>query len=273
MPSFIRWLAPLLALIALLIGLVIHAPAATLYAWFAPEPSAVEVRNLSGTLYQGRAAAVLQQGQLRAENLAWTLQPGALLGARLSYALSGQALGGPFTARLGATPTGRVHAAPLLASGDINRLLVSIGQGFLPLAGQWRLELERLVIKDQWPEELVGVATVQNASWTLMRDPLVIGDFEALLSTEADPAGGPPTLLATVRCAARWRSRAPPASSPTAASAPTCACAPQPMRRPWSPTCCAVSAVQMPKAGIASNRMAACRERAGAGAPGRRLRG
>jgi general secretion pathway protein N len=199
MPSFIRWLAPLLALIALLIGLVIHAPAATLYAWFAPEPSAVEVRNLSGTLYQGRAAAVLQQGQLRAENLAWTLQPGALLGARLSYALSGQALGGPFTARLGATPTGRVHAAPLLASGDINRLLVSIGQGFLPLAGQWRLELERLVIKDQWPEELVGVATVQNASWTLMRDPLVIGDFEALLSTEADPAGGPPTLLATVR--------------------------------------------------------------------------
>lgn len=199
MPSLIRWLAPLLALIALVIGLVIHAPAATLYAWFAPASSAVDVRNLSGTLYRGRAAAVLQQGQLRAENLAWTLQPAALLAASLRYDLSGQALGGPFTARLSAAPTGRVQAAPLLASGDINRLLASIGQGFLPLAGQWRLELERLVIKDQWPEELVGVATVQNASWTLMRDPLVIGDFEALLSTEPDPAGGPPTLLATVR--------------------------------------------------------------------------
>lgn len=199
MPSYIRWLAPLLGLLALLVGLVVHAPADTVYGWLAPAQAPVSVRNLSGTLFNGRAGAVLQQDQLRAEDLEWRLRPGALLTARLSYALSGQALGGPFTAEISATPTGRLYAAPLLASGEIKRLSSALGQGFLPLTGQWRLALERLVIKDQWPEQLAGVATVQNATWTLMRDPLVIGDFEAVLSTEANPEGGPPTLLATVR--------------------------------------------------------------------------
>lgn len=199
MPSTLRWLAPLLGLLGLFVGLVIYAPAGTLYGWVVPADAPVAVSNLSGTLFGGRAGAVVQQGQVRVENLTWRWAPGGLLGGRVAYALAGQALGAPFTATVGVSPTGRLHAAPLLASGDIKQLATALGQGFLPVSGRWRVDLEQLVVKDQWPEVLVGVATVQDARWTLMRDPLVIGDFEAVLSTEAGADGGPPTLLATVR--------------------------------------------------------------------------
>lgn len=195
-----RWWLPLtLGLMAFGFGLVVFAPAATLHGWLYPAQAPVSLRGVSGTLPAGRVGAVLQQGQVRAENVEWRLKPWSLLGLTPRVQLQGRALGAPFAGEVSASPTGRLGVHGLQASGDIKTVLTAFQQGFLPVDGLWRLEMDELQLKDEWPQTVDGRLTLQGLRWTLMRDPLVIGDFEALLSTEPGPQGAPPTLLATVR--------------------------------------------------------------------------
>lgn len=194
-----RWSVPVAGVLALMTGLVIYAPAATLYGWFAPEGSPIVVRSISGTALAGRANAVAQQQRVYAEQIEWTLRPLSLLLGQARIDLTGRALGAPFTGTVSAWPNGSTAIRSLQSAGDLKALLTSINQHFLPLAGQWRLELDRLEVKNEWPTAVAGELMLHQLSWTLSRDPMVIGDFAAQLSTEPAPDGGGATVVATLR--------------------------------------------------------------------------
>ena len=195
----IRWLAPLLALAAFLYGLVVMAPVSALYGWFAPDPLPVRLSSLDGTLVKGRMAGLSQGPRQFVDEANWQLRPGALLLGSLRYQLDGQALGSVFSGQVRATPTGRLGVDGLQAAGSVKALLQALGQGFLPVDGQFRLDIDEATVHRQWPQSLSGTLTLQGMVSTLLRDPLRIGDFQAVLSTEPGPDDQPPTLLATVQ--------------------------------------------------------------------------
>ena len=194
----IRWLAPLLGVIAFVYGLITLAPVANLVAWFAPQSLPVTISGLSGTLVQGRVTGVVEGQRRWVDEARWQLSPWTLLTARLRYQLEGEALGSVFTGQVQASPGGTLALADTQAAGNLKQLLQAIGQGFLPIDGQFRLTLMDLTVRDQWPQQIDGVLTLQGVVSTLLRDPLVLGDFEAVLSTEPGADDQPPTLLATV---------------------------------------------------------------------------
>lgn len=195
----IRWLAPLLAIAAFLYGVVVQAPVAALFGWFAPMPLPVQISSLDGTLVDGRIAGLSQGARRYLDEAHWQLQPSSLLTGRLRYTLEGQALGSVFSGQVRATPNGRVGLDDVTAAGNVKDLLRALGQGFLPVDGQFRLVIDEATVRNQWPQSLNGTLTLLNLASTLLRDPLPIGDFQAVLSTEPGPDNQAATLLATVQ--------------------------------------------------------------------------
>ena len=191
------WLAPLVGVIALLLGLVALAPAATLWHWVAPQPPPVQIERLSGTVLNGRLEGLSQQQRRFVERLAWQWRPSALLGAGWGYALDGQALGGALQGRVKATPWGSLVVNDLRAGGDVNPLLQAIGQGFLPVNGRWSLDLLHASARKDWPTAVDGHLRLNQLTWALGRNPIVLGDFQAVLSHEPGD-DGKAVLLATL---------------------------------------------------------------------------
>jgi general secretion pathway protein N len=191
------WLAPLLGAITFFIGVLAMAPAATLWRW-APQPSPVQVERLSGTVLNGRLQGLTQQQIRIAEQLSWRWRPGSLLGLGWGYALEGQVLGGTALGHVKATPWGALHIDDLRAGGDVRTLLQAVGQGFLPVNGRWSLNLDHAAARGEWPTAIDGTLTLNQLTWALGRNPVVLGDFEAVLSDEPGDDGHA-VLIATLK--------------------------------------------------------------------------
>lgn len=194
-------------------GVFLLAPAATLYGWSRSDKPAValELFGLQGTLSSGVLSGAQFGGRPALRDLEWKLQPLWLLLGRASFHISG----GDETVVDGGvsvSPLGTVRLRDLRAAGAIKPLLTMAGQAFLPIEGQARLELEQLKLRKGLPQSVEGNLQIQALTWTLARDPLLLGDYRADLTTEGSDSvarlrsvSGPLELSGTARLTAERR--------------------------------------------------------------------
>jgi general secretion pathway protein N len=178
----------ILGIVTFLCGLIFYAPAASFYRWTTPQGSnpVVTYYGIQGTLAQGEAAAIEIRGHTILSNLHWTLKPLWLLLAQRAFEITGggeqAALNGII--RLG--PTGATTLSGLHASLSLKSLLAAAGQAFVPMDGQVELDLHSLKLKDNLIKSADGLAQLHNLAWTLAKEPLILGDFEARSTTEGE---------------------------------------------------------------------------------------
>lgn len=169
-------------LLAALIAAVAHFPARVAAAWLAP--AAVKPWGVEGSVWSGRAAGIVLQGQDLGA-LSWDAGVLSVLTLRPAWDFSlrradGFAEGRAQVSLLG----GRVALDDFRAAlelGTLPRMVVPEGT-----AGQARVELERLVLRDGWPATVVGWATVNQLE--LPGVILALGPFEFRF----EPQDGPP---------------------------------------------------------------------------------
>lgn len=178
----------IVAVIALLCGLVIYAPAATLYRWATPQndASGIEYYGIQGTFAQGQVSAINVHGRTVLNDVQWSLKPLWLLLAQRAFRISGggeqAAIDG--TARFALT--GAVTLSDVHVTMSVKNLLAAAGQAFLPFDGQVMLDIDSVKLKNGQIKSADAVAQLQGLAWTLARNPVNLGDFEAKVGTEKE---------------------------------------------------------------------------------------
>lgn len=162
--------------------LITHIPAALLYAAFHSKDSSLQVHGLQGTWSQGALSGISLKGRLVAQDLHWQLRPLQLLLGRVAVQLSG---GGQIATLDGgvATSFGSLRLSSFRFAGGIKSLAAAAGYSFVPVDGRAGGELSRLVLRSGQLNEAEGSLDLKNLVWTLARDPLLLGDFHAEIST------------------------------------------------------------------------------------------
>lgn len=179
-----RWLL-LLAVLGFLPALLINVPAGLLYGWSQRGGSApaVQLYGLHGTLAEGGAAVLSVRGRPALRDVHWTLHSGwlALLRLKLDIASRGEA---ELAATVSRAPFGATRLSDLHIAGPVKAVLAALGQPALPIDGQMRLDVPVLKLKDGVPVALEGSAEIESLAWTLAREPLRLGSFNALLDSD-----------------------------------------------------------------------------------------
>lgn len=175
----------LLGLAGFLAGLLLLAPAATVNGWLQGKeaPARYELVGLQGTLSQGRLGGLKLGGRPLLKDVSWQLRCASLLLGRLAFGVEG---GGDTLIKgvASISALGTLRLDDFVATGSIKPLLAAAGQGFLPIDGLARLELRKLKLRGGLPQFVEGELQAQNLAWTLAREPLMLGDYRAELSTE-----------------------------------------------------------------------------------------
>lgn len=173
-----------IAAVVFVASLIAQAPAATLYAWFKPKAaSPVEVIGLQGSLSAGRAAGININNHSALGNLNWTLQPWRLLLGQLGFHVESH---GDTTidSHLALSPFGGITISDTQGLMNLKSLLAAIGQPFLPLDGQSRLQIKSMRLRSGQFKSADGRIEIHGLAWTLAQEPIVLGDFAAVVSTE-----------------------------------------------------------------------------------------
>ncbi|NGY06305.1 type II secretion system protein N [Solimonas terrae] len=173
-----RTLYVLAGTLTFVFSLLLLAPAATVYGWIKPRlGDTVTLAGVDGNLRDGSAAAVMVGGRPLVEKLHWKLGLGELLLARLGVDF--ESSGATLMAGHLSKGFGVVRARDLRIASNLKALLGAFGQPFAPLDGQASLELSRLKMLGNWPTDAEGSLRIQGLAWTLARDPVVLGDYQA----------------------------------------------------------------------------------------------
>lgn len=173
-----------IGVLVFLCSAVLQAPAATIYGWLAPEAASLQLTGISGTVSNGRAAQLSLGGQPAIGNLGWQFQPLQLLLGRASLRLSGGDQGTLVDGTVFALPSGTVVVRDFRLNGPVKALLTAFGQAFVPVEGTAGIDLSELRLRQAWPQSAAGTLTVRGLAWKLGRDPVPLGDFEALFENE-----------------------------------------------------------------------------------------
>lgn len=169
-----------------IVGVLVQAPAALLYAWIAPKAAMpVDVLGVNGTLTQGRATQIRLGSQVLVADIDWTLKPLSMLLGRLSYQLHS---GTPPLMIDGTVSQSLMSTAfsQLTANGELRTLAAAAGQSFIPVNGVVNLDLASLQLRNNWPVSAEGSLQLNNLVWALGKDPASLGSYQAVLSTEDD---------------------------------------------------------------------------------------
>ncbi len=162
--------------------LISHIPAALLYGLFKPKDSTLIVHGLQGSWSEGTLSGISLKGRLVAQDLRWNLKPLQLLLGRAAVQLSG---GGQIATLDGgvATGLGGLRLTELRFAGGIKNLAAAAGYPFVPVDGRAGGEIEKLVLKNGALNFAEASLDLKNLAWTLARDPLLLGDFRADITT------------------------------------------------------------------------------------------
>ena len=178
--------------------LLLHAPAATLYAWLAPGASPVQLYGAEGGIGEGRLQSLALNGRILIQNLRWSFQPWWLPLLRASFHVEG---GTPDLNLKGraAFVIGGIDLSSLHGSAGVKGLLGVAGFPFLPADGQARFDFDSLKLRHGFPAAASGTAELRSLSFALGQ-PMLLGDFRATISTVPAPAGtsGPPSIKVVV---------------------------------------------------------------------------
>jgi len=175
-----------IAIVVFVGSLIAQAPVATLYAWFKPKaPTPIELVGLQGTIDTGRASALNVNNHPAISNLNWTLQPWRLLLGQLGFHLESH---GDTTldSHIALSIFGGTRVNDTQGVMGLKTLLTAVGQPFLPMDGQARLQLKSLRLKNGQLKAADGSIEIRNLAWTLAQEPIVLGDFAATVTTEND---------------------------------------------------------------------------------------
>lgn len=185
----------LLGLAVFLVTALLRAPVATLYAYIGPKLGGAVIQpvGLTGTISEGRVAQLGWSGRPVVRDLGWRLSPWWLLLGRASFALTGGADGVVIDGGVHVVPSGAISLSDFRLAGPLKPLLAAMGQPFVPVEGTLGTDLRALKLRDQWPVHAEGTLTARGLAWKLGRDPVMLGDYEAVLE---DVTGG---VKATVR--------------------------------------------------------------------------
>ena len=179
-----RWIV-VVALLAFLVTLVLHAPAPLLYAWIAnpSQPARIRLHGVHGTVASGGFASLSVDNRPALRDARWTLRPEWLALLRVAVDLeAGQ--DAVMRARISRAPFSALRLSQVSSAGSVKTLLQMLGQPVLPIEGQARLDLPLVRLDGGVPIEAHGSVEIENLQWTLARDPLVLGSFNAALTTE-----------------------------------------------------------------------------------------
>jgi hypothetical protein len=168
--------------IAFVLALIVQAPVPVLYSWFAPKEAKLELYGLQGSLLHGSVAGIGMQGKPAWQELHWTLHPLHLLTGRLVADVE-TTTPAAVRSRVVMAPWG-TGLSGVKASGGLRPLLGAIGQGYLPVEGQLTADFTSLDLHNTTPTYADGTLTVEGLSWTLAKDPVVLGNYRATATTQ-----------------------------------------------------------------------------------------
>ncbi len=205
MPSSKRLL--LIGLSCLILFLVLRFPASTAFAWFAP--ANVNGFGISGTIWGGEARLISVAG-LQLRNTEWQVAPWRLLTGQLGGRFRSRWGGGFIEANGGIRLSGTISLTEVRGSFDIAPLNSVFG---IPnIGGIATVDLSEVVIRENWPQRLVGRGELRSLSSPLMGSGAAqfIGDigFQFNTNTETDrdtvtgqlqDTGGPLQLNGTLK--------------------------------------------------------------------------
>jgi len=176
------WLI-LLAALAFVVTLVLHAPAPLIYGWStAKGTTQTRLHGVQGTLASGGFSAMTVRDRTVLADARWTLRPAWLALLQLTFDVE---TGGDtvLRARVSRTPLGKLKLSDVDALTSAKSLLGLTGQLLLPVEGQVRLALSTLKLDGGVPTDADGSLEVRGLAWALAREPVVLGDYTAALST------------------------------------------------------------------------------------------
>jgi hypothetical protein len=178
--------------------LLLHAPAAVLYAWFAPKAAPVQVYGIEGGVGEGRLQSLALNGRTLIQNLRWSFQPWWLPLLRASFHLDGGNQDLNLKGRA-AFVIGGINLSSLQGSAGVKSLLGLGGFPFLPADGLARFDIDSLKLRHGFPAAVSGTAELHSLSFA-MGQPMPLGDFKATLSTVPAAAGtsGPPSIKVVI---------------------------------------------------------------------------
>lgn len=178
-----RWALPL-AVLVFLYALLMQAPAATLYAWFAPRNGPVQLTGIDGALKHGHVTAISFNGHPIIKDLQWHLHPLWLLLGRVALHLQGGEDATTLDGSLQWSP-GMLRASPLKLDTDLKSVLAQTGFRFVPVDGLAQLNLQHLQWDGTRLRKLQGHLQLLGLRWDLGQTPLQLGDFSADATTNA----------------------------------------------------------------------------------------
>lgn len=166
--------------------LITHVPAALLYGVFKPkEGSPVQIHGVQGAWSEGSVSGISLRNRLIAQDLHWQFKPLQLLLGRVALRLSG----GGQIATLDGTVTrsfGGIGLRDFRFAGGIKNLAAAAGYAFVPVDGRAGGELGKLIFKQGALNDAEGSLDLKSLAWTLAREPLLLGDFHAEITTEPE---------------------------------------------------------------------------------------
>jgi hypothetical protein len=168
-----------------------NAPAALLYSVFAPKNGPVQVFGLEGPWAKGHLAGITVQGRVVAEDLSWRFKPWQLLLGRMGLQLNGGGQVGTVDGGLSLSPRATRLSNFRIAS-SVKRLAAIGGYPFVPVEGQMGANIQSLILVNNALNAAEGSVDLKNLAWTLARDPMLLGDFHAEITTT------PEAIIATI---------------------------------------------------------------------------
>ena len=175
-----------IGLAVFLLTALLQWPATRLHGLFATglSQSRVQLQSLSGDLSSGRVAQVSIRGQAVVRDLGWTLQAWRLLLGRASVHLSGGSDGTLIDGTAYVVPSGTLTFSDFQISAALKSVLAVAGQANLPVEGQLAADIDTFKLRKGWPTRADGLVTVRGMGWKLGREPVLLGDYEALVENE-----------------------------------------------------------------------------------------
>lgn len=162
--------------------LVSRIPAALLYSAFKPAQSKLVVHGLQGPWSEGSLSGISLNNRLVAQDLRWDLKGLPLLLGRVALQLSG---GGQIATLDGGVSAGigGLRLSDFRFAGGIKSLAAAAGYSYVPVDGRAGGELLKLIVKGGQLNFAEGSFDLKGLIWTLARDPLLLGDFHAEITT------------------------------------------------------------------------------------------
>lgn len=177
--------------------LVCFLPASWAVAWYGDRLPAVQLRQLSGTLWRGQAGQVLDRGGRDLGGLHWQLSPALLLGhPELHLEFSGHGLSASGALQRESGQRWLIDRAQVRATPQA--LAQLLGQPAGPWAGQLYLDIGHAVVWNGWPMALEAQlgwrdAAVQTAGWLPLGNLMLRArSQQGVLSAELEDDGSGP---------------------------------------------------------------------------------